>query len=67
MGKIYYLKERCEDVRIRICKEDEGQKRTEASVKHSRTDWGDCLRSTLISGACFGHECVGNVSSIIDT
>lgn len=53
-------------MRIRISEENKGQKRTEASVKHSRTDCGNGLRSPLISGTCFRHERMGNMSSVID-
>lgn len=53
-------------MRIGVGEEYEGQKRAETSVKNCWTNRGNRCCSTFIPGACFCHERMCDMCSIID-
>ena len=53
-------------MRIRICKENEGQKCAETTMKDGWADSGNGSSSTFVSSPSFGHESVSNMGGVID-
>jgi len=60
------LEESKKDVRVGIGQENEGQECTEAAMENGWSDGRDGRCGSFVPRSRFHHECVGNVSSVVD-